>query len=85
MSAMLPMRLTVHLFVAAPLDDRHVGHSDDDKLRWLSQMKRHSFFGADQAAAAVGKLQRKVRRPRAGLQASALVVYTAQIHHRQHG
>ena len=37
------------------LDDRHVGHSDDDKLRWLSEMKRHSFFGADQAAGSVQK------------------------------
>ena len=37
------------------LDDRHVGHSDDDKLRLLSQMKRHSLFGADQAAGSIQK------------------------------
>lgn len=37
------------------LDDRHVGHSDDDKLRWLSQMKRHSLFGADQAGGSIQK------------------------------
>ena len=37
------------------LDDRHVGHSDDDKLRWLSQMKRYSLFGADQAAGSIQK------------------------------
>lgn len=37
------------------LDDRHVGHSDDDKLRWLSEMKRHSFFGADQASGSIQK------------------------------
>ena len=37
------------------LDDRHVGHSDDDKLRWLGHMKRHSFFGADQAAGSIQK------------------------------
>jgi len=37
------------------LDDRHVGHSDDDKLRWLSAMKRHSFFGADQAMGCIQK------------------------------
>lgn len=37
------------------LDDRHVGHSDDDKLGWLASMKRHSFFGADQAAGCIQK------------------------------
>ena len=37
------------------LDDRHVGHSDDDKLRWLSRVKRHSLFGADQAAGSIQK------------------------------
>lgn len=37
------------------LDDKHVGHSDDDKLAWLSQMKRHSFFGADQAEGSIQK------------------------------
>ena len=37
------------------LDDRHVGHSDDDKLRWLSRMKRHSLFGADQAGGSIQK------------------------------
>jgi len=37
------------------LDDRHVGHSDDDKLRWLAAMKRHSFFGADQALGCIQK------------------------------
>lgn len=37
------------------LDDRHVGHSDDDKLRWLASMKRNSFFGADQAAGCIQK------------------------------
>ncbi len=37
------------------LDDRHVGHSDDDKLHWLGHMKRHSFFGADQAAGSIQK------------------------------
>ena len=37
------------------LDDRHVGHSDDDKLRWLSWMKRHSLFGADQAGGSIQK------------------------------
>jgi len=36
-------------------DDRHVGHSDDDKLRWLAQMKRHSFLGADQSAGSIQK------------------------------
>ena len=37
------------------LDDKHVGHSDADKLAWLSQMKRHSFFGADQAEGSIQK------------------------------
>jgi len=37
------------------LDDKHVGHSDEDKLAWLSQMKRHSFFGADQAEGSIQK------------------------------
>ena len=37
------------------LDDRHVGHSDDDKLAWLAQMKRHSFLGADQANGSIQK------------------------------
>ena len=37
------------------LDDRHVGHSDDDKLRWLSRMKRYSLFGADQAGGSIQK------------------------------
>lgn len=37
------------------LDDKHIGHSDDDKLRWLSQMKRYSLFGADQAAGSIQK------------------------------
>jgi type I restriction enzyme M protein len=37
------------------LDDKHVGHSDDDKLKWLSLMKRHSFFGADQAIGSIQK------------------------------
>ncbi|MGC9966673.1 MAG: N-6 DNA methylase [Syntrophobacteraceae bacterium] len=37
------------------LDDKHVGHSDADKLAWLTQMKRHSFFGADQAIGCIQK------------------------------
>ena len=37
------------------LDDRHVGHSDDDKLRWLAKMKRYSLFGADQAGGSIQK------------------------------
>ena len=37
------------------LDDRHVGHSDSDKLAWLAQMKQHSFFGADQAMGSIQK------------------------------
>lgn len=37
------------------LDDKHVGHSDEDKLKWLSLMKRHSFFGADQAIGSIQK------------------------------
>lgn len=37
------------------LDDRHVGHSDDDKLAWLALMKRDSFFGADQAIGSIQK------------------------------
>lgn len=37
------------------LDDKHVGHSDDDKLAWLAQMKQHSFFGADQAIGCIQK------------------------------
>jgi type I restriction enzyme M protein len=37
------------------LDDKHVGHSDHDKLRWLSLMKRYSFFGADQAIGCIQK------------------------------
>lgn len=37
------------------LDDKHVGHSDADKLAWLAQMKRHSFFGADQAIGCIQK------------------------------
>ena len=37
------------------LDDRHVGHSDEDKLRWLAAMKRHSLFGADQAMGCIQK------------------------------
>jgi len=37
------------------LDDKHVGHSDDDKLKWLSLMKQHSFFGADQAIGSIQK------------------------------
>lgn len=37
------------------LDDKHVGHSDADKLAWLSQLKRHSFFGADQAEGSIQK------------------------------
>ena len=37
------------------LDDKHVGHSDEDKLKWLSLMKQHSFFGADQAIGSIQK------------------------------
>jgi type I restriction enzyme M protein len=37
------------------LDDQHVGHSDDEKLAWLSLMKRYSFFGADQAHGSITK------------------------------
>jgi type I restriction enzyme M protein len=37
------------------LDDKHVGHSDDDKLKWLSLMKRHSLFGSDQAIGSIQK------------------------------
>ena len=37
------------------LDDKHVGHSDDDKITWLAQMKRHSLFGADQAIGCIQK------------------------------
>jgi type I restriction enzyme M protein len=37
------------------LDDKHVGHSDDQKLEWLSKMKQYSFFGADQAYGSVQK------------------------------
>jgi type I restriction enzyme M protein len=37
------------------LDDKHVGHSDDDKLKWLSLMKQHSLFGSDQAIGSIQK------------------------------
>jgi type I restriction enzyme M protein len=37
------------------LDDKHIGHSDDDKLQWLSLMKQHSLFGADQAIGSIQK------------------------------
>lgn len=37
------------------LDDKHLGHSDDNKLNWLSLMKRYSFFGADQAIGCIQK------------------------------
>lgn len=37
------------------LDEEHVGHSDEEKLAWLSKMKRHSFFGADAAPGSILK------------------------------